>query len=241
MIQINLLPDVKLEYLRIRRQRNLVTMACFVVSGLSILIFVSFILTTLVIQKSTIKSTQKSIDKNLSSLKSIDDLEKILTIQNQITTLDTLHADKPLVSRLFTYSGTDKVYGYLSLLVPSTIRISTYQLSTSSDKPTMSFKGTADRVDEINQFVDTLKFTDFKETGSDKTSRVFSSVVLESYSVGSKNVAYTISLVYDPLIFSSENSYELLVPTDKQTTRSITERPTFVEQEPASTTTGSQQ
>ena len=92
----------------------------------------------------------------------------------------------------------------------------------------------------VNKFVDTLKFTDYKLIGDEpKEGKAFSSVVLQSFGIGTPTaglvnaeVAYEISFIYDEVIFMNTategsavvNSVKLTVPKII-TTRSETQKP----------------
>lgn len=223
MVQINLLPDVKEQYLKARRLRALITTASTVVGAVSVSVLVVGIFVTLGLQRSQLQTTQESIDKNLKTLQETADIDKILTIQNQINTLSTLHAEKPVLSRLFYYGQESP--GYLWQILPNSLKVSQLDIK-SSEENTMSISGTSTSIQQINTFVDVLKFTEYTVTDSDQKKRVFDSVVLESFGVGD-DIRYTISAKYDPLIFNEKGVSAITVPANKITTRSITERPTF--------------
>jgi predicted PurR-regulated permease PerM len=224
MIQINLLPEVKAQYLKARRVRALITSVSLLAVIVSGVIMVIGAVVTLGVQRAQLTSTQTSIDDSLAKLNSTKDLDKILTVQNQVNSLSALHEAKPVLSRLFSYSADSQ--GYLWKLMPSTLKVTQLDIKTG-EAPTFTISGTADRPDQVNRFVDVLKFTEFKESPeSSETKRVFSSVVLQSFGVGTA-VRYTINASFDPAIFSAGGSSSIIVPENKETTRSITERPQF--------------
>ncbi len=150
MIQFNLLPDVKLEYIRAQRVKRTVVGIAVLVAGISLTILVLLFLVVDVFQKQHLKGLNNDIKTDTNKLLSINDLSKVLTIQNQLSSLPTLHANKPVTSRLF---------GYLKQIVPNNVNISS--LSVTFGANTMTFTGTADKIVTVNKFVDTLKFTTF--------------------------------------------------------------------------------
>ncbi len=95
MVQFNLLPDVKLEYVKTQRTKRLLTLISIVVSivGLAVL-FLSFV-TVNVVQKKSLNDLSSDITKYSSQLKNVKDLDKILTVQNQLSTLKGLHDQEP--------------------------------------------------------------------------------------------------------------------------------------------------
>ena len=230
MIQFNLLPDVKLEYIRTQRLKQTVVSISVLAAGVALTILILLFLVVDVFQKQHLKAVNNDIKTNTAKLKSIPDLNKILTIQNQLNSLPSLHAKKPVTSRLF---------GYISQIVPDKVNIS--QLQIDFDANTITFTGSADSIATVNKFVDTLKFTNYTVGDSTDTTNAFSQVVLTSFSRLDKGGAsYAITADFDTNIFDSSKTVKLVVPT-LTTTRSETEKPsdTFKEQ-PTSNTQGSQ-
>lgn len=212
MIEINLLPDVKLEYLRAARSRRLVmaisTLVTLAAIGLLVLLFGVTLL-----QQKHLNDLNKDIKSESSKIEGHSDLNKILTVQNQLESLTSLHAAKPAVSRLSTYLGQ---------ITPDKANISS--LGVDFGQHTMTITGTADLLATVNQYVDTLKFTSYTSTSSSKGKPAFSSVVLSSFAAGAKEVDYTITLSYDPAIFDITQGINLTVPKEV-TTRSEVDKP----------------
>ena len=102
MIQINLIPDVKLELIRAQRQRNVIislaTLIMFVAVGLVVLTA----LYVFVFQLTRENMVNTSIKEGVESLKEIEDIDKLVTIQNQLSQIDQSHSDKALTSRIFS-------------------------------------------------------------------------------------------------------------------------------------------
>lgn len=213
MIQFNLLPDVKLEYLRAERARRLVIGISIIVSAVAVALLLALVVTTSLQRKrltnltATIKSESKKIEGQ-------PDLNKILTIQNQLSSLTTLHQGKPAVSRLGDY---------LSETTPANANIN--NLTIDFNQHQMTITGTADSLATVNQYVDTLKFTTYSDD-STKNQPAFSNVVLSSFGVTQHEADYTITLSYDPNIFDITQNVKLTVPPNKVTTRSALEQPT---------------
>ncbi|HSW80491.1 MAG TPA: hypothetical protein VLG47_06960 [Candidatus Saccharimonadales bacterium] len=212
MIQFNLLPDVKLQYLKARRTQHLVYTAAIIAIAVSLFILVVLIGTVDVLQKKTIKDLKADIKTSSDQLKNTPNLSKILTVQNQLETLTSLHDNKPVASRLFEF---------VKDVTPSTASIS--NLSVDYTANTITITGNAASLDVINTYVDTLKFTTYKKPDG-TMGNAFSSVVL-TFSRGSSGATYTISAKFDPAIFISTNSVNLIVPV-KTTTRSAIDQPT---------------
>jgi Tfp pilus assembly protein PilN len=204
MIQFNLLPYVKQEYVKARRLRRLVTLASFAVSGAAVFLLVLMVLSVEVVQKKSLHDLNGDISRYSKQLKAVPDLDKILTVQNQLNTLTGLHDQKAVVSRLF---------GYIAQLTPPQVSISTLTISFVDGTNTINVQGEAPSLDVVNAYADTLKATTYKTDESNSSStKAFSKVVLTSFGRNSKGANYTIDLEYDPAIFSSTNQVTLKVP-----------------------------
>ncbi|MBI5357449.1 PilN domain-containing protein [Candidatus Saccharibacteria bacterium] len=251
MIQLNLLPDVKLEYIKARQRKRMVIGTSVIVSGFFITIFILLFIFVRFAQKEHLSNLDEDISKTTQELKSKEDIDKILTIQNQLNSLPALHDQKTISSRLFDY---------LTQLTPTQATISEVTLDFSEN--TLSLEGNADQISTVNKFVDTLKFTGFttsEEGVSDdqkdcvlqtidvqgvtnentKTCRAFSEVVLQEFSLeaeggsstqSGKPVSYQIKFKFDPKIFANikadagQSAVSLKIP-NIISTRSATEKP----------------
>lgn len=213
MIQFNLLPDVKLQYLKVRRTQHLVYTAALIAIAVSVFILIVLIGTVDVLQKKNIKDLKADIQTNGEQLKNTPNLSKILTVQNQLETLTTLHNQKPVVSRLF---------GVIKDITPSAASISNLNVDYTAN--TVSITGNAASLDIVNTYVDSIKFTTYKNSSGGSTD-AFSSVVLSSFSRSTTGASYTITANFDPTIFNSANNLSLQVP-NIISTRSAIDQPT---------------
>ncbi len=219
MIQFNLLPDVKLDYVKTRRTKRIAAMVAGSVAAGSLTILILLFIAVNVVQKARLNSLNNSIKEQTQTLKNTPNLNKILTVQNQLNSLGGLHAQKPQVIRL---------NGYLQQLTPAAASIAELQIDFSTTTVTLS--GSANNLATVNKFVDTFKFTSFKyDTGEGVTTagQAYKDVVLSTFSVAKDNKAsYQITFLYDPVIFDSSKTLTLVVP-NTVTTRSATDKPLF--------------
>lgn len=218
MIQLNLLPDIKLEYAKAQRARRLVTVIAFFATSGAIGLLV-FLLGINAIQKSHINKVSESVASDAKKLKGQQGISKVLTVQNQLKSLTALHAGKPQASHLFEY---------LNEITPLEISISS--LNTDFVAYSMTITGTADKLSNVNRYIDTLKFTTFTSDTNKADTKAFSSVVLTSFGLtsggqGVKPATYTIKLNYDKSIFDISQKVSLTVPT-RTTTRASINDPT---------------
>lgn len=220
MIQLNLLPDVKLEFVKTQQVKNRVVSISIIASVVA-LAFLAFMLVTVnYLQKQSIKNLDKDVSKYSTQLKGIDDLSNILTIQNQLNTISGLHDDKAVATRLF---------GFINQLTPSQASLS--QINVDFVNHTIVFSGEAPSLDVVNLYTDTLKATTFDSNGD--TKKAFSGVVLASFGRDSSKVSYTINFSFDELIFDSAQDVSLKVPAGP------TVDPATVFQKQGDTTNGS--
>jgi hypothetical protein len=219
MIQLNLLPDVKLEYIRTERLKKLVLSVSFIASGAALFIFLLLVLTVDVWQKKTINDLSDDIKTSSKKLENTPNLNKILTIQSQLNSLDTLHSAKPVASRLTDFIGQ---------ATPNTVTIS--DLKADYSENTLSISGNAPSLDLVNGFVDGLKFTTFSTTSEKSSQKAFSNVVLSQFTRDATKASYTITLNFEPAIFDGSSDVTLKVP-NQITTRSIIEQPNSLFQE----------
>jgi hypothetical protein len=240
MIQFNLLPDVKLEYIKARRGRALVFMVALIVTAASVALLV-VLLGFDGLQKKHLNDLSHDISSESQSLQSQSQLTTILTVQNQLQSLTSLHDKEPAAARLF---------GYLNQLTPASVDINSFTISFTAHTATIT--GTADALSSINQYVDTLKATTYSTKGVQGSQPAFSKIVLSSFGLSSSTQAtaanqqanYTIALAYDPLIFNttktigSSGSPNTLTVPNQVTTRSAVTQPTdLFTQAPDSTST----
>ncbi|CAN5410013.1 hypothetical protein BH10PAT3_BH10PAT3_8890 [soil metagenome] len=212
MLQLNLLPDVKIQFIRAKRAKRMVIVFAVLAVGASLaLLFIMFSLTML--QKRHISQLNKDINTYEKALKNTPDLAKILTIQNQLNSLPDLYSQRPVVSRLFPY---------VEQTTPASIGIA--HLIVDFADSSINIEGTSDTLESVNRYVDTLKFTKYKMEDSETTTKAFTNVVLGAFGRDSLSATYGIKLNFNPDIFDASKKVTLVVP-ETISTRSETELP----------------
>ncbi|HEU4914127.1 MAG TPA: hypothetical protein VFT16_01850 [Candidatus Saccharimonadales bacterium] len=224
-IQFNLLPDIKIDYLKARRQQHLVVLASVLASVVMVAILVLLLSIVYGLQKKNLSDLSADIKSASSELQATKDLTKILTVQNQLKALPGLH-DKKVVS--------SRMYGYLSQVTPTGVSIA--KLDVDYALSTMVLSGSASDLATVNKYADTLKFTKFKTKTQTAEKGAFVDIVLNSFAVSDKGVTYSLSLKFDPIIFDVAEDVELTVP-QIISTRSEVDKPTALFQD---TETGEQ-
>ena len=220
-VQFNLLPDIKLATVKSNRSRSLAVSIALIISVASAAIFLILLGLTSVVQKKQLSDADKTIASATAKLQSMNGLDKMITVQNQLSTLVDLHKNKHISSRIFSY---------LPEVTPT--QVSLGRLAMDFKANTMQIDGTALDQKSVNTFIDTLKFTTYIVNSGDSPKNAFPSVVESSFSIGTKNVSYSLNVTFDPALFSNNildsqghpKAPTLQVPK-LTTTRSITDDP----------------
>ncbi|MDQ3158666.1 MAG: hypothetical protein M3P98_00825 [bacterium] len=243
MTQFNLLPDVKLQYIKANRTKRTVSAVAVIAIVVSLFVFIALFVTVNFVQPRHVDNLNKDIASKTQQLQSEAEINKVLTVQNQLGSLSGLHEAKPEASRILEYAAQ---------LTPSSANIT--DLKVDFEANTMTISGDADSLITVNKFTDTLKFTTFaandivegeKVVIPDKSeakdeNKAFSQVVLSSFSVQQESKAtFTIDFIFDPVIFANTKAVTLAIP-EIISTRSNTEKPTDLFQQPTTTGQGAQ-
>lgn len=213
MIQFNLLPDIKQQYIKAQQTRRLITLISMICVVVSVVLVIVLVLGVEVEQKKHMSDLSNDIKSNTNKIKSVPQINKILTVQNQLSSLTSLHEQKPAVSQLFNY---------LQQTTPAQVDIS--NLVVDFNAHTFSITGSTPDLATVDKYVDTLKFTKYQVQGSSTQTLAFSQVVLSSFGTSNGKSSYTITLNYDPTIFDITQSVKLVVP-NMITTRSELDKP----------------
>lgn len=202
MIQINLLPDVKLQYLRAQRNKHLVISVSFIVSAAFIAVVVLLAMHVYVNQAWHASRLQKDIDKYVDEFKAIDDIDTVLTVREQLLELPNLHSEKPAVTRL---------PDFLTTIVPNTVDIAEFSLDFTSITIRLSGKG--EDVIAVNTFADVLKNTYFSAGDGGTPVKAFSDVEFSIGATTDEGVTFETSMHFDDNIFDiNSDSVKLTVP-----------------------------
>lgn len=224
MIQLNLLPDIKKEYLDAQKTRALVVSASIIVTlvaiGLGVLLFIYVTF----VQQFQITLATNDIKSKEQQLSSVADLSKYLTIQNQLGALPDLHASKGIYSRMLTFLPV------LNSTAPNNIALTKLQVATADKQ--VSFTGSTATFESLNVFVDTLRNAQatFKdESGVQQSPKIFDSVAVQTSGIdkgnGKQRVSFTVRTTYDEQVFDAKNTdVNASVPNIK-TSQSVTESP----------------
>jgi len=199
MIQFNLLPDVKKEYIRVKRQKHLL-MTVSLVSAAAALVVTGLLFSYVQFgQKSHIDDLTADVNAEISAINSIEDFNQILTIQNQLNALPELHQSKPETSRIFAY---------LNQITPTDVRISGVNLDILNQQ--LTIEGTADDLVAINRYIDTIKFSTYTTSDLEDGSPFYD--VLSELNRSEDSASYQLSMFFEPIIFDNTVEVTLAVP-----------------------------
>lgn len=232
MIQLNLLPDIKLAYIKAERTRRLVMSISFLVAAVAVVILL-LLLSVDGLQRKHLSDLNKDIKSESSKLQKEPQIDKILTVQNQLQSLTDLHAQEPAASKLFDY---------LNEVTPTSVSISDFMIDFTQQTATIT--GTSDNLAHVNQYVDTLKYTKYTTGNSGSEQPAFSNIVLSSFSISSgtqdnsQSANYTITLSYDKTIFDVTQNAKLHVPNITTTRLSVDQPTDLFKAAPATNATG---
>lgn len=227
MIQLNLLPDVKLEYIQAQRARRLVLSVSVLIAAGSLALLI-LLLSVSALQKKHLNDLSNDIKSETAELQKKPQIDKILTVQNQLQSLTQLHADKPAAARLF---------GFLNDVTPANVNIT--DLTIDFTKQTITITGTSDSLANVNKYIDTLKLTTFTTGDNDQAQPAFSSIVLSSFSLDTgaskpgQAANYTINMSYNPTIFDSAQDVKLSVPNTTNTRADVSQPSELFQAAPA--------
>lgn len=229
MIELNLLPDVKKEYLRAQSFRA--KAISFSIIATVIAVGATAVLASYVYGGQTLFSNwQKGdITSKARELKGKKDIGKYLTIQNQLSTIDQLHNNKNISSRVLD------ILPRLNPVAPNSARFSNVELSLV-DK-TLSFQGGLKDFSALTTFRDTLTNAkmNYTENGKQITEPVFNKVTLlqSGFTKGDKPetaVGFSIQTEYNPNLLSNNiKNFSITVP-NIETTQSVVASPGLFEQ-----------
>lgn len=222
MISINLIPDVKANYLKSQQTKYAVMLSAFVITAL-------FVGATLLLwlftgfQKQVINGVEEDIDNSVTKISQIENLEQIVTVKNQLDAIPGLHDQKPVTSRLFNY---------LVFLVPDNIGLSKASVDYSGANfdaaltdiigqdevligGGIELSGKGDSFRDVNTFADGLKNATFTSTNTPDDTKAFYNVTLKSISKDAEEGAFfTIQAAFHENLFSFiEDEVLLKVPS----------------------------
>ena len=124
MLELNLLPNVKINYLKTQKLKHSIVSICIILSLVFVILFGGFMYYVYIFQKAEINNQNAKITSYIAQIKSNKDLNKILTVQNQLNSLPGIEAT-PVTTILLTLNPTYLLTKKLIDFSISDVRIST--------------------------------------------------------------------------------------------------------------------
>lgn len=211
MIEINLIPDVKLELIKSQRARAKVVTFSIVTGVISIAAVILLAFYVYGVQNIRSALYDKTINEEFSKLSDVEDLDKALTIQNQLSKISELHENKNMYSRFFNV--------LIAIIPPSPNNIKISSLEVDSETKTISIDGQASNgYAALEVFKKTIVGADIKYEdieGKEQEATLASGISTRDVSYGedsdgSKVLRFTISFVYDDSLFSPQSKNMLV-------------------------------
>ena len=217
MIEINLLPNVKRELLKTRAMRNRVISISFLVGGASIAAVV--VLALILGSQIAAEAVQNGVVKDRNDkLMAVEDLNKVVTIQNQLTKINEQHSGKKINSRIFD------VVTAVNPVAPNNVSFSDIKVNPGSK--TITLEGSAvNGYSALETLKKTILNTKVQTTDGDKSSEVSLTKEIKDgdtsfgeNSEGKKVLQFSFSFEYAEELLSPANNngtVSVLTPTGK--------------------------
>ncbi len=216
MIEINLLPNVKRELLKTRAMRNRVISISFLVGGASIAAVV--VLALILGSQIAAEAVQSGVIKDRNDkLMAVEDLNKVVTIQHQLTKINEQHSRKRLNSRIFD------VVTAVNPVAPNNVSFS--DIKVNPESKTITLEGSAvNGYSALETLKKTILNTKVQTTDGDKSSEVSLTKEIKDgdtsfgeNSEGKKVLQFSFSFEYAEELLASANNgtVSVLTPTGK--------------------------
>ena len=216
MIEINLLPNVKRELLKTRAMRNRVISISFLVGGASIAAVV--VLALILGSQIAAEAVQNGVIKDRNDkLMAVEDLNKVVTIQHQLTKINEQHSGKKLNSRIFD------VVTAVNPVAPNNVSFS--DIKVNPESKTITLEGSAvNGYSALETLKKTILNTKVQTADGDKSSEVSLTKEIKDgdtsfgeNSEGKKVLQFSFSFEYaeELLAPASNGTVSVLTPTGK--------------------------
>lgn len=216
MIEINLLPNVKRELLKTRAMRNRVISISFLVGGASIATVV--VLALILGSQFAAEAVQGGVIKDRNDkLMAVEDLNKVVTIQHQLTKINEQHSRKKLNSRIFD------VITAVNPVAPNNVSFS--DIKVNPESKTITLEGSAvNGYSALETLKKTILNTKVQTTDGDKSSEVSLTKEIKDgdtsfgeNSEGKKVLQFSFSFEYAEELLAPANNgtVSVLTPTGK--------------------------
>lgn len=197
MISLNLLPDSKLEHLQGVRKQRKVSALCFgaIAAGAALPIILVAVWGG---QKALLGIVQGNIDEKIDQLQSVEDLEQILTVQNQLRALPGLYDQRLFYTTLL---------GVLPTLLPADAHLSSVGMNESNQ---LELAGLAANAATVNDFISILTTASLRDSDG-QTRPAFTSISLGEIQPGEAGATFSVTVTVDPALLQTIQEPDLML------------------------------
>jgi len=230
MIEVNLIPDVKQELIKAERTRFTVIAGSITIGIISLAALTLLAIYVFGVQTVRGNLADAAIKDGSTKLESVADLSKTLTIQNQLTVLDSQNDSKKVDSRIFD------VLGAIIPPEPNKIQISNLSIDSSADTITIDGQAANSYV-ALEVFKKTIEGATLRYVDADGAAQsvpMASNVSIRDTSYGEDNTGtkllrFTISFTYASELFSPlAKNISIVISIDGNVTDSYLGMPTSI-------------
>lgn len=217
MIEINLLPDIKQEFIKAKKTRNMVISGSIIVGVISIALVVLLVVYLYGVQNLRSTILDKSIDDKELSLEKTPDLSNMLTLQSQLSSIKQLHDQNSRSSRIFSLLTA------INPAAPNNIVFSNVKLDTNAKTIRIDAQAASGFV-AADILKKTIKATTFSYNDQDKkqpnliakNDPLISDMSYGEDSSGLKVLRFSISFEYDDAVFASTSKNLIISQPDRK-------------------------
>jgi len=201
MIEINLIPDVKQELLKAERSRALVISGAIItciIAGSAVALLAVYVYGVQLGRNILVDNAIKTGSEKLAK---VEDLSKMLTIQNQIGKINELNATKTIDSRLFDVLS--------AVIPPAPNEVSVSLLRLDTEATTIRLEGQTNAYDSMEVFKKTIdsSIIVYNQDGVEKQVKLADNISTTDITYGEdaegkKVLNFGLSFKYPPELFS---------------------------------------
>jgi hypothetical protein len=204
MIEINLLPDVKREYLKLQHNKRLVFMACFALAAVALL-FLGITGGIVVTQGVLKQSARDKIQTNYTQLVSEKDsdgapsINRLLTLQRDVVEVNQIYGELPVTSRLFDFFEQVNVPSPNNAILDRIVVTADGQITAALAGSIASFSA----LDTYKASLQSAEFVSKQHPDKKDAQKLFDSVQVNSSSLSSQRnvVSFRIQITFNPEAF----------------------------------------
>lgn len=222
MIQVNLIPDVKLELVKAQKHRNVIIAISVLTTAVAGTVLVSILVWVFVWQQVHLSSLTSDIKEKHEKFMDISDIEETVTISNQLAYIDSSHEEKTISSRIFDVMTAVSMQG-----TDNSIAISAFNIDTENKTITITAQTERSGYDAVDVFIKNLealemyyidadtsdvpnalrddKITEHDDEVSDKVASdvsVYDLAYTEAQDSGARVVSFRVTFNYNELLLS---------------------------------------